>query len=193
VVRRKGNFVRKHSTRDNVEQETQKGRTEEKRRWKGLECKTGIKSPDTRRHLRLKIERASGGFERKAFGLEFVRRVTGMSSGLQQFRNWTIWRAWPPQSEEPINSVCARIAGYVGALADQAILPPPVGKRKKNWLETNLDLLYLSSDPLGVSGLKEGAVVALGELTLREEKTSKGKQGEMKPSRGLGKEEQAMH
>jgi hypothetical protein len=86
VARRKGNFVRKHSTTNSVEQEARKGRTE-KRCWKDPECKTGIKDPGTRRQLRLKIERTSDGFDRKAFRLELVKRGAGMSSGLQQIRN----------------------------------------------------------------------------------------------------------
>jgi hypothetical protein len=44
----------------------------------------------------LKIEKTSEEFDRKAFGLEFVMRATGMSSGLQKMRNWTLWRDWPP-------------------------------------------------------------------------------------------------
>jgi hypothetical protein len=92
----KANFIRKHSIRDNVEQETWKGQTEEKRRWKGPECKTGIKDPGTRRQLRIKIERTSDGFDRKAFGLEFMKGVAGMSSRLQQIRNWSVWRGLSP-------------------------------------------------------------------------------------------------
>jgi hypothetical protein len=48
VAQRKGNFIRKHWTRDNVEQEIWKGQMEEKRRWKGPECKTEIKDPGTK-------------------------------------------------------------------------------------------------------------------------------------------------
>jgi hypothetical protein len=48
VARRKGNFFRKHLTRDNVERETRKGRMEQNRRWKGPECKTVIKHPNTK-------------------------------------------------------------------------------------------------------------------------------------------------
>jgi hypothetical protein len=79
---------------------TQKGRTEEKRRWKDPECKMGIKDPGTRRQLRLKIERTSDGFQRKAFGVAFVKRATGMSSGLRRVRNWTFWRGRPPLERE---------------------------------------------------------------------------------------------
>jgi hypothetical protein len=59
-----------------------------KRRWKGPECNNGIrdrglrqqlrgskwiKNPGTRRQLPLKIKRTSEEFNRKAFGLEFVK------------------------------------------------------------------------------------------------------------------------
>jgi hypothetical protein len=99
-ARRNGNFVRKHSTRDTVEQETRKVRMEEKRRWKGPECKTLIKDPGTRRQLRFKIERTSDGFDRKAFGLEFVKRAARMPSRLRQIRNWTVGRGRPPPNRK---------------------------------------------------------------------------------------------
>jgi hypothetical protein len=37
-------IVRKNQTRDDAAKETQKGRTEKKRHWKGLECKNGIRN-----------------------------------------------------------------------------------------------------------------------------------------------------
>jgi hypothetical protein len=43
---------------------------------------------------------------------------------------------------------------------------------------------------LGLAGLKEGAVVAVGEQPLQKKKRAVGR--EMKPSRDLGKEEQAV-
>jgi hypothetical protein len=78
-----------------VANETQKGRTEEERRWKSPECKMGIKDLGTRQQPRLKFERASGRFDGKAFGLEFVKRAAGMSSGLRKVREWTVWRGRP--------------------------------------------------------------------------------------------------
>jgi hypothetical protein len=48
---------------------------------------TGIKDPGTRRQVRLKIERTSDGFNRRAFGLEFVKRAAGMSSGFWEVRS----------------------------------------------------------------------------------------------------------
>jgi hypothetical protein len=46
------------------------------------------KEPPTRPSL--KIERTSEEFDRKALGLEFVKRATGMSSALRKMRNWTL-------------------------------------------------------------------------------------------------------
>jgi hypothetical protein len=72
VARRKGNFARKHSTRNNVEQETRKARAE-KRCWKGPEYRKGIKDPRTRGNLLLQIEGKTEQFNRKALGLEIVK------------------------------------------------------------------------------------------------------------------------
>jgi hypothetical protein len=54
VERREGNFVRKYWTRNNVEQDAQKGRVFGNRRWKGLECNNGINCQDVKEppHLR---------------------------------------------------------------------------------------------------------------------------------------------
>jgi hypothetical protein len=74
---------------------------EENRRLKGPECKNGIryrglreqfqgkigiKDLRTRWQLHLKSERTTSKFDRKAFGLEFVKRANGMSSGLRKIR-----------------------------------------------------------------------------------------------------------
>jgi hypothetical protein len=104
---------RKRYYRNDVVQETQKGRTFGKRRLKGPECNSGIrdqglrqqlqgskriKNPGTRRQLCLKIKRTSDGVNRKAFGLEFVKRGPGMSSESRQIRNWRVWRGRSLQS-----------------------------------------------------------------------------------------------
>jgi hypothetical protein len=51
---------------------------------------------------------------------------------------------------------------------------------------------HLIRELLRTSNLKEGAVVAVGELSPRK-KTNNGKEDEMKPSRNLGKEEEVVH
>jgi hypothetical protein len=34
--------------------------------------------------------------------LEFMKQAVGMSSGLQQIRNWKVWSGWPPsETEQP--------------------------------------------------------------------------------------------
>jgi hypothetical protein len=64
----------------------------------GPECKIGIENHDARRQLCLKIERTSQAIERKVFRLEFVKRITGMFSGLQKVRDWTVWgHQHPPE------------------------------------------------------------------------------------------------
>jgi hypothetical protein len=82
--------------KNDVALKTTKGWTFGKKCWKGPGCKIGIKNPGTRQQLCLKIKRTSEGFDRKAFGLEFVKQATGMSSGLGKVRDWTVWRGRPP-------------------------------------------------------------------------------------------------
>jgi hypothetical protein len=53
---------------------------------KGPECKTGIKDPRTRWHLRLQIERTTEEFNRKVLGLEFLKRANGTSNCLLKIR-----------------------------------------------------------------------------------------------------------
>jgi hypothetical protein len=72
VAQCKGN-TGKNQTRDKVVQGNLKGWMFGKKHWTGLECKIGIKNPGPRQQLRLKIERTSEGFNRKAFRLEFVK------------------------------------------------------------------------------------------------------------------------
>jgi hypothetical protein len=84
---------------------TQKGRTEENRQLKDPECKnglreqfqgeTGITNTRTKWQLRLKSERTTSEFDTNAFGLEYVKRANGMSSGLRKIRKLTLWRGRP--------------------------------------------------------------------------------------------------
>jgi hypothetical protein len=75
--------------RDNSAPGNPTGRTSRMRRWIGPECKTGIKVPRTRRHLRLQIERTTE-FKRRSLGLEFLKRANGTSSGLLKIKDWTL-------------------------------------------------------------------------------------------------------
>jgi hypothetical protein len=90
---------------DSVVQETRKGQTFRKRCWKGPESNDGVRqlwsskqinNPGTRRQLILKIKRTSEEFDRKAFGLKFVKRATRISSGLRKMSNCALWRDRPP-------------------------------------------------------------------------------------------------
>jgi hypothetical protein len=54
--------------------------------------------------LCLKIERISEELDRKAFGLEFVKRAFGISSGIQRIKDWNLLRGrTPPKRKEKIN------------------------------------------------------------------------------------------
>jgi hypothetical protein len=54
------------------------------------------KDPGTRRQLCLKIKGTSDRIDKKAFGLELVKRATGMFSRLRRMMGWTMWRGQPP-------------------------------------------------------------------------------------------------
>jgi hypothetical protein len=94
VARRKGHGLQRQG-KNNVAPKTTKRRTFGKKCWNAPQCKIVIKNPGTRRQLRLKIERISEGFDRKVFGLEFVRRATGIPSGLRKARERTVWTGRP--------------------------------------------------------------------------------------------------
>jgi hypothetical protein len=91
--------------KDDIAPRPRKGQTEENKRLKGPECKndvryrelrqqfqgkTKIQDLRTRRQLRLKSESNSSEFDRKAFGLEFVKRANGMSNGFRRIRKWNL-------------------------------------------------------------------------------------------------------
>jgi hypothetical protein len=95
VTRLKGRGVQGQGKND-VAPKTTKGWKFGKKCWKGPECKIGMKNPGTRQQLHLKIEGTSEGFNRKAFGLEFMKQATGMSSGLRKVMDQTVWRGQPP-------------------------------------------------------------------------------------------------
>jgi hypothetical protein len=79
----------------NMERRAPTGRTDVKRLSKDPDCKMGIKDTGTRRQLRLKIERTSDRFDMKAFILEIAKRAAGMSTGLREIRDRTLWRYRP--------------------------------------------------------------------------------------------------
>jgi hypothetical protein len=77
VARRRAHGLQRQE-KDDIAPRTPKGRTSRKKRWKGLECKIGIKNPGTRQQLRRKFERTSEEFDRNACRLEFMKRATWM-------------------------------------------------------------------------------------------------------------------
>jgi hypothetical protein len=96
---------------DDIALRTRKGQTEENKRLKGPECKNGvryrglrqqlqgkigIKDPDTRRQLRLRIQKMSD----EIFRRKIAKQVVGTSSGLQKIRNWTLWRGRLPPKQK---------------------------------------------------------------------------------------------
>jgi hypothetical protein len=69
---------------------------------------------------------------RMTIGLEFVKRITRMSSMLWKMRNWTLWRGRPPPKwkEKLTSSISVRRAGKVGALVTLDSFSPPLEKRE---------------------------------------------------------------
>jgi hypothetical protein len=82
----------------------------------------------------LKIDRTSDGFDTKPFGLEHMKRSSGISNGSRQIRNWTVWRGWPTSEveEKPTNSISARRARKMGAPATREFFPTTRKKGEKN-------------------------------------------------------------
>jgi hypothetical protein len=92
------NFVRKDWTRNQAGQGTPKPRKDGKRLWKGQEfndglreglryqpcSEIGIKDPDTRRQLHLRIKRTSDRIGGKTFRLEMVNEQTRCPSGYRE-------------------------------------------------------------------------------------------------------------
>jgi hypothetical protein len=106
VARRSG-----HDRKRQCSTENSKGQTSGMRRWKGPECNNGMRDRDLkqqlwgnerinnsgiRRLLRLKIERTSEELDRKAFGLDFIKRAIGISIVIESNKDWTLLRGWPP-------------------------------------------------------------------------------------------------
>jgi hypothetical protein len=84
--------------------------------------------------LNVKIERTSDGFDRKAFRLEFVNPAAGMASGLQQIRNWRVWRGQPPPKQKRnlrTSSISIRGARKVGALPTCDRFSPPLEEKRE--------------------------------------------------------------
>jgi hypothetical protein len=142
VARRKGNFVRKYWTRNNVKQKTQKGRAFGKKRWKDLECNNGIRRHDVKEppHLRTrkKTAKSIGGQNRreqprlegmgngneifwKICRLKFVKQAVGISSRFRQLRKWRVWSGRATsETEQP--DATELIGTFVGSRSGRAAL-----------------------------------------------------------------------
>jgi hypothetical protein len=90
----------KNQTRNKFARITWKGRTLRRRQVMCQEGTNGTRNQDFKEQLWLGSKRTTSEFDRKAFGLEFVKQATGMSSGLQKMRNWTLWRGRPPLKQK---------------------------------------------------------------------------------------------
>jgi hypothetical protein len=119
VARRKSNFVKKYPTRDIVEQEIPKRRTEKNKRWKGSECENGVRDRGLKQQVRGNKQTknpttnniegwnageptplGSGGTCKKdirdIFREKIMEHVVGISSGLRRRKKWILWRGRPP-------------------------------------------------------------------------------------------------
>jgi hypothetical protein len=82
--------------KDIVVQETPKGRTFRKRRRAQQKCTNGTRDRGLRGQLRLGSKRALNKTVRQTLGLEVVKRIVGISIGLREVSDWTLWRGRPP-------------------------------------------------------------------------------------------------
>jgi hypothetical protein len=80
--------------------ENPEGRYVQDETQEGPRDKIGREDPDTRRPLCLTIENISEENDRKVFKPEVMKRAVGMSSGLQRFKDWTLWRGRPPRKRK---------------------------------------------------------------------------------------------
>jgi hypothetical protein len=102
---------RKVQNKEKVAQRSPTGGAFENRRRKSPQCSMGIKDPTTNSiggwssgQLSL-LGRGGPTYKilKMTLELEFLKRALGMSIGLQQMRNWTLWRGRPPpkRKKEP--------------------------------------------------------------------------------------------
>jgi hypothetical protein len=148
-----------------------------KRCWKCPEHNNGIRNPGTRRQLRVMIARTSEESDRKAFGLESVKRATGKwgTGPCGWFRPLWNWKSRtglcgvvnPLRNGEKYTSgVSARRTGHVGALATTGVMA-------NRWKVYKIRKLLDDVDTSGFTGTLEvipsgRAVGALGEWTPQE-------------------------
>jgi hypothetical protein len=93
---------RKNQTGNKFARGTRKDRTLGMRQLVRREGTNGTRNQDFEEQLRLGSERTPSKFERRAFGLEFIKQRNGMSSGLRKIKNWTLWNGRPPPKRKKI-------------------------------------------------------------------------------------------
>jgi hypothetical protein len=125
VTRCKGHGC-KGQNKDDVGKRTQKGRTEEKRCWKDLEFKNGIRNQDLRQQLHLGSRRAFNKIIRMTFGLESMKQIAASSVRMQEVRDWTLWRGPTPSKMKKVTALRVGV-GNVGEPATLGSFVPPFG------------------------------------------------------------------
>jgi hypothetical protein len=128
-IMRRTKVDRKRYDQDNAAPTTPKGRTSG---MKGPGCNNVMRDPGLKQQLRgnerinnsgirwqqsHNIERISWELDRKAFRLQFVKRVFAISSGIQRIKDWTLWGADPLQNIKEKETAQRGGAGNVEAPA----------------------------------------------------------------------------
>jgi hypothetical protein len=94
-----------HRARDTVVRELYEEHLK-KRRLAQPECNNGIRDRDLKGQLRLGSKRAFNKTTRQAFGLEVVKGVVGISIGLREVSDWTLWMGkTPPKRKKRLPAV----------------------------------------------------------------------------------------
>jgi hypothetical protein len=60
----------------------------------------GIRIQDLKNQLYLRSERTSGRIFKKTIRLEIAKRMTKSSFRIQEIRQWTLWKGWPPLKQK---------------------------------------------------------------------------------------------
>jgi hypothetical protein len=104
---------------------------------------------------------------RQTFGLEVVKRVVGISIGLWEGSDWTLWGELAPSKmkEGTASSFRARDVGALATLGTFADTDQKGTLDRSSWWYT-WTCLHLIRELLRMSGCKEGAAGAVGEQSL---------------------------
>jgi hypothetical protein len=86
--------------KDDAVRGTPKGRTLERRRRARPEGNNDIRNRGLKQQLRLGSKKEFNKAVRQTLGLEVLKRVAGISIGLWEVSNWTLWRGRPPPTRK---------------------------------------------------------------------------------------------